>query len=79
MGVRHNLLMPKLGLTMTEGTLTEWRVEPGQPARQGEVLFVVETEKVAKDLGWRCCSGLPQPGRRQPRAAVGAHSAHNRK
>jgi pyruvate dehydrogenase E2 component (dihydrolipoamide acetyltransferase) len=50
MGVKHNLLMPKLGLTMTEGTLTEWRVEPGQPVRQGEVLYVVETEKVANEI-----------------------------
>ena len=50
MGVKHNLLMPKLGLTMTEGTLTEWRVEPGQRVRQGEVLFVVETEKVANEI-----------------------------
>lgn len=49
MGVKHNL-MPKLGLTMTEGTLTEWRVEPGQPVRQGEVLFVVETKKVANEI-----------------------------
>jgi hypothetical protein len=50
MGVKHNLVMPKLGLTMTEATLTEWRVEPGQRVRQGEVLFVVETEKVANEI-----------------------------
>jgi pyruvate dehydrogenase E2 component (dihydrolipoamide acetyltransferase) len=50
MDVKHNLLMPKLGLTMTEGALTEWRVEPGQRVRQGEVFFVVETEKVANEI-----------------------------
>jgi pyruvate dehydrogenase E2 component (dihydrolipoamide acetyltransferase) len=50
MGEKHNLLMPKLGLTMTEGTLTESRAEPGQRAREGEVLFVVETEKVANEI-----------------------------
>jgi len=50
MGVKHNLVMPKLGLTMTGGILTEWRVEPGQRVRQGEVLFVVETEKVANAI-----------------------------
>jgi pyruvate dehydrogenase E2 component (dihydrolipoamide acetyltransferase) len=50
MGKKHNLLMPKLGLTMTKGTLTEWRAEPGQRAREGEVLFVVETEKVANEI-----------------------------
>ena len=46
MGVKRNLRMPKLGLTMIEGTLTEWRVEPCQRMRQGEVLFVVEAKNV---------------------------------
>jgi pyruvate dehydrogenase E2 component (dihydrolipoamide acetyltransferase) len=50
MGVKHNLLMPKLGLTVTEGALTEWSVEPGQRVRQGEVFFVIETEKVANEI-----------------------------
>lgn len=45
-----DLLMPKLGLTMQEGTLTEWKVAPGQKVRKGEVLYVVETEKVATDI-----------------------------
>jgi pyruvate dehydrogenase E2 component (dihydrolipoamide acetyltransferase) len=38
--------MPKLGLTMTEGTIVEWVVEPGQMIQKGETLFVVSTEKV---------------------------------
>ena len=42
--------MPKLGLTMQEGTLIEWKVAPGQKVRRGEVLYVVETEKVATDI-----------------------------
>ncbi len=45
-----DLLMPKLGLTMTEGLLTEWRVEPGRPFSAGDVLFIVETEKVATEI-----------------------------
>lgn len=45
-----DLVMPKLGLTMTEGLLTEWHVAPGAAFREGDVLFTVETEKVASDV-----------------------------
>jgi pyruvate dehydrogenase E2 component (dihydrolipoamide acetyltransferase) len=37
--------MPKLGLTMTEGTLTRWLVAEGQAVEQGDVLFEFESEK----------------------------------
>ncbi len=37
--------MPKLGLTMTEGTLTRWLVTAGQSVKQGEMLFEFESEK----------------------------------
>jgi pyruvate dehydrogenase E2 component (dihydrolipoamide acetyltransferase) len=46
----HDLLMPKLGLTMTEGTVSEWKAKPGDPVKAGEVLFVIETDKVAFDV-----------------------------
>jgi pyruvate dehydrogenase E2 component (dihydrolipoamide acetyltransferase) len=44
------IVMPKLGLTMTEGLLASWRVAPGDAVKSGDVLFVVETEKVATDI-----------------------------
>jgi pyruvate dehydrogenase E2 component (dihydrolipoamide acetyltransferase) len=47
---RQQILMPKLGLTMTEGTLYEWKVAPGERVRQGDVLFVVETDKTTNDV-----------------------------
>lgn len=46
----RELVMPKLGLTMTEGVLAEWRVQPGQPFRSGDVLVVVETDKIASEV-----------------------------
>ena len=46
----RELVMPKLGLTMTEGVLAEWRVRPGQPFRSGDVLVVVETDKIASEV-----------------------------
>ena len=42
--------MPKLGLTMTEGTLTEWLVEPGVSFKAGTVLYIVESDKVANEI-----------------------------
>ena len=44
------IVMPKLGLTMTEGLLADWRVQPGARVAAGDILFVVETEKIATDI-----------------------------
>ena len=41
-----DLLMPKFGLTMTEGLVSEWHVAPGEPFEAGQLLYTVETEKV---------------------------------
>lgn len=46
----NDLLMPKLGLTMTEGMLSEWNVGPGDRVKAGEVIFSVETDKVVTDI-----------------------------
>ncbi|MDM9558454.1 dihydrolipoamide acetyltransferase family protein [Bordetella petrii] len=46
----NDLLMPKLGLTMTEGMLVEWCVAAGVPVKAGDPLFVVETDKVANEI-----------------------------
>lgn len=48
--MRVKVKMPKLGLTMTEGTIVEWRKAAGKPVRAGEILFVVETEKVEVEV-----------------------------
>ena len=45
-----DILMPKLGLTMTEGLIVEWRKKEGDPVRKGEILFVLETEKVTYEV-----------------------------
>ena len=42
--------MPKLGLTMTEGTIIEWKKREGEGVEKGEVLLVIETEKVAYEV-----------------------------
>ncbi len=45
-----DLVMPKLGLTMTEGLIQEWIVAPGATFKAGSVLLVVETEKIANEV-----------------------------
>lgn len=45
-----DLLMPKLGLTMTEGVLLEWKVRPGDAVARGQLLYVIETDKIATEV-----------------------------
>lgn len=43
------LTMPKLGLTMKEGTVAVWHVAPGAIVAPGQRVFDVETEKVTSE------------------------------
>ena len=41
------IIMPKQGLQMTEGMISTWLIEEGQPVKEGEPLFEMETDKLA--------------------------------
>lgn len=43
------VVMPKMGLTMTEGFLTNWRKEEGDIVNRGDILFDVETDKLTNE------------------------------
>lgn len=43
------ITIPKLGLTMKEGTVAAWHVEPGATVSVGQPVFDVETEKVTNE------------------------------
>jgi len=45
-----DIVMPKLGLTMTEGLIVEWKCQVGDHVKKGEVIFVLETEKVTYEV-----------------------------
>jgi pyruvate dehydrogenase E2 component (dihydrolipoamide acetyltransferase) len=45
-----DFVMPKLGLTMTEGTVARWDVAPGSRFQAGDTILVVETDKIAYDI-----------------------------
>ena len=40
------VVLPKMGMTMVEGTITEWFVADESPVQEGDRLFSFETEKV---------------------------------
>ncbi len=44
------LVMPKFGLTMTEGMVSEWLVAPGQAFAAGQPLVAIETDKAVTEL-----------------------------
>ncbi len=44
------IVMPKFGLTMTEGTIQQWFKSEGDAIKAGEALFEVETEKVLYEV-----------------------------
>ena len=44
------IVMPRLGWTMVEGTLVEWMKKPGEAVQAGEILFTVETDKAINEV-----------------------------
>jgi pyruvate dehydrogenase E2 component (dihydrolipoamide acetyltransferase) len=46
----HAVTMPKWGIEMTEGPVTEWTAQLGQSIVKGEPLLEVETEKIVNTV-----------------------------
>jgi pyruvate/2-oxoglutarate dehydrogenase complex dihydrolipoamide acyltransferase (E2) component len=46
----HNVIMPKSGMAMEEGTIVRWLKAAGDSVRKGEAIAVIETDKVTMDL-----------------------------
>src|SRR6478672_6453726 len=42
--------MPRLGLTMVEGTVVEWKAQPGDAVEKGQIILVIESEKVEVEV-----------------------------
>ena len=50
MSMRKQIVMPKLGLTMTEGTVAEWPVAEGGAFAAGQTCVIVETDKTMNEV-----------------------------
>jgi pyruvate dehydrogenase E2 component (dihydrolipoamide acetyltransferase) len=48
--VAVEVVMPKFGLTMTEGTIQKWFISEGDRIKAGEAVFEVETEKILYEV-----------------------------
>src|SRR5438552_18689546 len=44
------IYLPKLGMTMEEGTLTRWLAADGDRVSRGQAIFEMETEKVETEV-----------------------------
>ena len=44
------LVLPKLGLTMTEGKIGTWYVEEGDTVEEGDILYELETDKLVNEV-----------------------------
>ena len=49
-----NVILPKWGLTMEDGTVVAWYVDEGEHVVEGEMIAEVETEKVENELEAPC-------------------------
>jgi len=49
-----DVLMPQLGETVTEGTLTSWSKKQGDMVQPGDVLFEIETDKSSMEIPATC-------------------------
>jgi len=48
--VASRLKIPKLGMSMTEGTVVEWLVEEGSEVAVGDPIYVLETDKTQNEV-----------------------------
>ncbi len=44
------VILPKLGFSMNEGTVTEWLVADGADVKQGQMLYALESEKSVQEI-----------------------------
>jgi pyruvate/2-oxoglutarate dehydrogenase complex dihydrolipoamide acyltransferase (E2) component len=44
------ILLPKLGFSMTEGQVSEWMFGDGEEVKEGECLFLLEADKSTNEV-----------------------------
>jgi len=44
------IVMPKLGMVMSEGIINSWKKNSGEPVTSGEIIAEIETEKLNYEL-----------------------------
>lgn len=59
------LTLPKLEMSMQEGTLAEWVAADGAEVKEGDVIYILETDKTSRDIQ------APASGKLVQKAAAG--------
>jgi len=59
------LMIPRLEMAMTEGTIAEWLVADGTQVKEGDMIYVLETGKATQDIA------APASGRLVHKGTVG--------
>jgi pyruvate/2-oxoglutarate dehydrogenase complex dihydrolipoamide acyltransferase (E2) component len=44
------IIMPQIGMTMVEGLIVKWEKRDGESVKEGETIFLVETEKLTNEI-----------------------------
>ncbi|MCD8195840.1 MAG: biotin attachment protein [Lachnospiraceae bacterium] len=48
--MRKAIIMPKIGLDMEEGTISQWKKAVGDRVEEGEIICDIETDKTITNL-----------------------------
>lgn len=48
--MRHEIVMPQMGESITTGTITKWHKQPGDTIELDEILFEISTDKVESEI-----------------------------
>jgi pyruvate/2-oxoglutarate dehydrogenase complex dihydrolipoamide acyltransferase (E2) component len=48
--VAHEVRIPKLGVAMEEGSITEWLCADGDLVEEGQVIYTLATDKTETDI-----------------------------
>ena len=67
------ILLPKLGFSMSEGQVQEWLAQDGQNVTAGQILFTLESDKSVTEVEAPASGTLHihiQPGEVQPVGTV---------
>ena len=60
-----SLTIPKLQMSTTEGTLTEWLVDDGEMVEEGQPIYALETDKSVQEIE------APEAGKLTQKVAAG--------
>lgn len=66
------LVVPRLGVTVTEVTIVEWLVEDGATVRSGQPILIVSTDKTEIEIETAKSGVLRQAALPEEEYAVGA-------